>query len=752
MKTSRVAKETARLFDSTLSSPAVPLRRSTRTALARFSYSNNGAGSSTSAASSVKAEEEEEEVEEQLEFGSDIEDAIKITTRKRKRTVAASSATAGSGASSSAAAAPRRTSSRIKTENIKPDPEDEDVKPASRTSSRTKRTATTTTIKREATSPSPSSSSVAETKPKASRKQPARTAPNGTVLPPTNWEEIYALVKEMRLNGLAKNAAVDTMGCERLALPTATAKDRRFHTLVALMLSSQTKDTVNAEAMRRLHLELPPYEAGQPPGLNLQNMIACPPEKLNELIGKVGFHNNKTKYLQQTAVILRDKFDGDIPPTIEGLTSLPGVGPKMAHLCMSAENGWNRVEGIGVDVHVHRITNLWGWQSPPSKSPEETRMALQSWLPKEKWKEVNWLLVGFGQSVCLPVGRKCGDCEVGLKGLCKSADRAKVNEGMRRREIMGVEAKVEVEDVEMVVKKEEKEESVGIDEGLVAVKKEEGVEEEGGDIEMDKVEEFVADAPEPAPKKEEKIVAIKTERGSINISPVAIKKEEGTADRDLEMIKPRDRAHRVKKEEDASNQDLEMIESRNEGPAVKKEQDASNQDLEMIEPRDGGPTVKKEEDPSGQDMEMIEPRNDRPTVKKEEDDIEMIDVQDDSKSTFKKEESDDNDIEMADVQVKPEDVVKEEQQEFTEANIEVGRVLMKQEEQDTVLPTTEPKQEREDTVGPRKFKEEDDDLKGDGDSNITIKKEESAVIVMADVKVKPDYDDNDEEKKIKTEN
>lgn len=58
-------------------------------------------------------------------------------------------------------------------------------------------------------------------------------------------------------------------------------------------------------------------------------------------------------------------------------------------------------------------------------------MALQAWLPKEKWHEINWLLVGFGQSVCLPVGRKCGDCELGLQGLCKSAERSKVMAGRK---------------------------------------------------------------------------------------------------------------------------------------------------------------------------------------------------------------------------------------------------------------------------------------------------------------------------------
>ena len=138
--------------------------------------------------------------------------------------------------------------------------------------------------------------------------------------------------------------------------------------------------------------------------------------------------------------------------------SLPGVGPKMAHLCMSADAGWGRVEGVGVDVHVHRITNLWGWQSPPTRDPERTRLALQAWLPRDRWKEINWLLVGLGQTVCLPVGRKCGDCELGLRGLCRAADRGKVAEGRRRRAHVLVEGKVEgkVVKVEEEVEVEEK--------------------------------------------------------------------------------------------------------------------------------------------------------------------------------------------------------------------------------------------------------------------------------------------------------
>ncbi len=96
---------------------------------------------------------------------------------------------------------------------------------------------------------------------------------------------------------------------------------------------------------------------------------------------------------------------------------MPGVGPKMAYLTLSA--AWGRDEGIGVDVHVHRITNLWGWNK--TQNPEQTRAALESWLPKEKWHDINNLLVGFGQTICLPVGRKCGDCKLSEKGLCPSA-------------------------------------------------------------------------------------------------------------------------------------------------------------------------------------------------------------------------------------------------------------------------------------------------------------------------------------------
>ncbi|OJD10759.1 hypothetical protein ACJ73_09704 [Blastomyces percursus] len=341
------------------------------------------------------------------------------------------------------------------------------------------------------------------------RRLPARrsTGPNGVVKveAPSNWENIYDIVKEMRRKN--PTAPVDTMGCSQLYWRDSSPRDRRFHILIALMLSSQTKDTVTAIAMQRLHTELAPEQDNTDAGLGvrvvkkqeevahsvkeedivsmkeegkgvttvkkedqvrqtiekqnegrnlkrqaqgdvkvekeleeeqeqeakkalvwdrnnqhtkstltLENILAVNPNRLNELIRTVGFHNNKTKYIKAAAVMLRDEYDSDIPPTADGLMRLPGVGPKMAYLCMSS--AWGRDEGIGVDVHVHRITNLWGWHK--TKTPEETRAALESWLPRDKWHEINKLLVGLGQTVCLPVARRCGECELAGTGLCKS--------------------------------------------------------------------------------------------------------------------------------------------------------------------------------------------------------------------------------------------------------------------------------------------------------------------------------------------
>ena len=286
---------------------------------------------------------------------------------------------------------------------------------------------------------------------KKGKRQPAKRIVKDDgeieIEPPANWKEIYDAVTEMRKTHLAP---VDTMGCENhMDNEALTPKVKRFHTLVSLMISSQTKDTTNALTMARLRQELPR------PGLTLETILECEPEKLNEMIWAVGFHNNKTRYIKATAEILRDQYAGDIPDTVEGLMALPGVGPKMAYLCLSS--AWGRTEGIGVDVHVHRITNLWGWHK--TKGPEETRASLEAWLPKERWHEINHLLVGFGQTICLPVGRRCGDCSLAERGMCPAAvvDKKTTIKRVKKEVVKeagdGGEVKVD-EEVKVVIKDE----------------------------------------------------------------------------------------------------------------------------------------------------------------------------------------------------------------------------------------------------------------------------------------------------------
>lgn len=282
------------------------------------------------------------------------------------------------------------------------------------------------------TSPRKAEASV-HVKPKRAKRQPAKRikGEDGQVKieAPANWEEMYKITRQMRD---LVSAPVDTMGCESLAEENRPPRDQRFQTLVALMLSSQTKDTVTSVAMRNLQQNLPG-------GFTIESVLAVAPEELNELISKVGFHNNKTKFIKATAEILRDRFDSDIPDTIEGLVSLPGVGPKMGYLCLSA--AWGKDEGIGVDVHVHRITNLWGWHK--TNTPEETRAALESWLPREKWHDINNLLVGFGQTYCPPVGRNCAECRL-ADGLCPSAVVGKkATQRIKREAVLLSEANAE---------------------------------------------------------------------------------------------------------------------------------------------------------------------------------------------------------------------------------------------------------------------------------------------------------------------
>ena len=80
-----------------------------------------------------------------------------------------------------------------------------------------------------------------------------------------------------------------------------------------------------------------------------------------------------------------------------------------------------RTVGVGVDTHVHRIANLLKWVD--TNTPEKTRVELEGWLPRDLWGPVNPLLVGFGQTICVPRLPKCGECKLAEEGLCPFAKK-----------------------------------------------------------------------------------------------------------------------------------------------------------------------------------------------------------------------------------------------------------------------------------------------------------------------------------------
>ncbi|XP_006006749.1 endonuclease III-like protein 1 [Latimeria chalumnae] len=212
---------------------------------------------------------------------------------------------------------------------------------------------------------------------------------------PSNWRAQLANIREMRKS---KDAPVDQMGAAECFDRTAPPKVMHYQVLISLMLSSQTKDQVTAAAVMRLREH----------GLTVENIQETDEKTLGELIYPVGFWKSKAKYIKRTTEILKYEYNGDIPDNITELVKLPGVGPKMAHLAMAI--AWNNVSGIGVDTHVHRISNRLKWVRKETKSPEETRVALEEWLPRDFWREINWLFVGFGQQICLPVNPNCARC------------------------------------------------------------------------------------------------------------------------------------------------------------------------------------------------------------------------------------------------------------------------------------------------------------------------------------------------------
>jgi exodeoxyribonuclease-3 len=183
-------------------------------------------------------------------------------------------------------------------------------------------------------------------------------------------------------------------------LIAAQTKDP-FKVLVATILSARTKDEVTARSSRRLFKK----------ANNADQLARLTVAELEKIIYPVGFFRNKAKYLAALPAVLAEKFNGQVPDTVEQLVQLPGVGRKTANLVVAV--AFNK-PAICVDTHVHRIMNIWGYVDPPP--PQDTEMALREKLPVQYWIRINTLLVAFGQGTCKPRSPHCDRCV--LADLC----------------------------------------------------------------------------------------------------------------------------------------------------------------------------------------------------------------------------------------------------------------------------------------------------------------------------------------------
>ena len=174
-------------------------------------------------------------------------------------------------------------------------------------------------------------------------------------------------------------------------------KNDPFAVLVSCIISLRTRDEVTEMASARLFsLAKLPAEL-----LELSNA------KIEKAIYPAAFYRNKTKSLKELCQVLVKEYYGKVPDKLEELLKLKGVGRKTANLTLIL--GHNKL-GICVDIHVHRISNRWGYVK--TKSPDETEMVLREILPKRFWKGYNDLLVSFGQNLCKPVSPFCGSCPI----------------------------------------------------------------------------------------------------------------------------------------------------------------------------------------------------------------------------------------------------------------------------------------------------------------------------------------------------
>jgi endonuclease-3 len=175
-----------------------------------------------------------------------------------------------------------------------------------------------------------------------------------------------------------------------------------FEQLVGCIISIRTYDEVTLPAARRL------FARARTPA-ELSRLAA---QEIEALIRPATFGERKAEQIRALARRVKDEFGGELPCDRDVLLSFDGVGPKCTNLALGIACG---LPLISVDVHVHRVTNRWGYVR--TKTPEKTITALEAKLPQHYWVEINRLLVPFGKHICTGERPRCSICP--LLNMCQ---------------------------------------------------------------------------------------------------------------------------------------------------------------------------------------------------------------------------------------------------------------------------------------------------------------------------------------------
>jgi len=176
-----------------------------------------------------------------------------------------------------------------------------------------------------------------------------------------------------------------------------------FHLLVAVMLSAQCTD-------KRVNLVTPALFEAYP---TAEAMAAASEESVLEYIKSVSYPNSKARHLVATARQLVERFGGQVPETLEELTSLPGVGRKTANVVMSVAFGQAR---MAVDTHVFRVSHRLGLVGAKARTPLAVETELVRNFPEDVIPRAHHWLILHGRYVCTALRPHCLEC--GLQRAC----------------------------------------------------------------------------------------------------------------------------------------------------------------------------------------------------------------------------------------------------------------------------------------------------------------------------------------------